>query len=94
MKINDFYYVNLDDYNENFWGKNYIISIDGINFIANVESLQEAMDLIIDYCERDMPGMLLSQNEVDEEEFLDDYICGGNHSRYLSTTEVHIVKEY
>lgn len=94
MNKNGFYYVNLDDYDENFWGKNYIINVEGVNFVANADNFQDAIDFIIDYCEWFLPGLLMTQDEVDEEEFLNDYICGGNHGRYINTPEVHLVKVY
>lgn len=89
MHIN---YVNLDDWNAGFWNNNYAINIDSIEFIANANSAQDAIDYVIDYCEGFLPGLLMDQNDVDDEEFLDDYICGGNHGRYINSLNVNIEK--
>ncbi|MFW6001942.1 MAG: hypothetical protein ACOCQD_01225 [archaeon] len=94
MRTDGFFYVNYDDYRENFWENDYIINIGGINFVANADNVQDAIDYIIDYCEDNLPGLLMTQEEVDEEEFIQDYICGGNHGRYINTPEVYIVNVY
>jgi hypothetical protein len=83
---------NKGDFDENFWGHNWrvLVSSQGCEFIVNAEHEQAAIDYVIDWCEDNAPGLLMDREEEAEEEFLDDYICGGNHGRYLSTFNVNI----
>lgn len=85
-------YPNLDDWKESFWKHNYLIHLTAQNilFAVNANHEQEAIDYIIDYCEKHFPGLLLTHEEADEEAFLDEYICGGNHGRYLNTEHIRI----
>jgi|APSaa5957512622_1039677.scaffolds.fasta_scaffold127795_2 hypothetical protein len=85
-------YPNKDDYDENFWGKNYrvLVSTQGIEFLVNANHEGDAIDEVIDYCEEYLPGLLWTREEEMEEEFIDEYICGGNHGRYFSTYNIHI----
>lgn len=92
MRINGRYYANYEDYESGFWNNNYAIRIDSMNFVANANNAQEAIDYVIDYCEWFRPGMLMRQDEVEQEEHLDDYICGGNHCRYINSLNVNIEK--
>ena len=84
-------YLNKDDYDEQFWCNNYKITVSsqGIIYIVNADCAQDAIDIVIDHCEKEAPGLLWSRDEENEWE-MDDYICGGNHCRYLSTHNVRI----
>ena len=84
--------VNKDDYEENFWNHNYKITVtaQGLEFIVNANNEQDAIDYLIDYCQEHHPGLLMTHEETFEEEFIDDYICGGNEGLYLNTYNIHI----
>ena len=84
-------FPNKDDWNQSFWKKDYVIYLTahGIPFAVNADNEQDAIDYVIDYCEENYPGLIMTREE-EEEEFLDDYVCGGNHSRYLYTYNIHI----
>jgi hypothetical protein len=86
------HYPNKSDYDEHFWKHNYriLLTSQGIEFRVNADNDQDALDYVIDYCEENLPGLIMSREEEEEEEYLDDYICGGNHSVYLNTHNVHI----
>lgn len=89
------YYPNKDDYDSQFWKGNYkvLVTAQGIEFIVNADNEQDAIDYVIDYCEENLPGLIMSDEEEQElqtEGHLDDYIQGGNHSKYLNTYDVHI----
>jgi len=58
--------------------------------MVNADNEQEAIDEIIDFCEGNMPGLLWSRDDEPEQEFLDEYIRGGNHGRYFSTHNIYI----
>ena len=103
MELNNVYYPNHDDYEENFWSNNYrvLVTAQGIEFMVNADNEQETIDYIIDYCEEHLTGLLFSDDKVEElrqesiadyndERYVDDYICGGNHGRYLNTHNIHI----
>ena len=85
-------YPNKEDYEEQFWNHNYKVqvSMQGMEFIVNADCEQDAIDYIIDDCEENYPGLLWSREEEQEQEYLEEYICGGNHGRYLSTHNIHI----
>ena len=88
-------FVNPDDIKESFWKRDYLIQITrfGIPFIVNADCEQDAIDEIIDYIEAmKWDGLLLDYNDSDDLEMIEsgDYICGGNHSRYLSTYHIRI----
>ena len=91
-------YPNVDEYKESFWKHDYKITytVHGIIFIVNANCAQEAIDCMIDYIEDKGPeGYLLSDDEIIELEndgYLDDYISGGNHGRYLSSYHIIIEK--
>ena len=90
MLNNSEIYVNKDDFNESFYRYNYEITIGiyGPEFIVNAECITDAFDGVIDYLEENMSGLLFSREEELEEEFLDDYVVGGNHGRYISTLDI------
>jgi hypothetical protein len=85
-KNQEAYVPNLDDYNNHFWRNNYLIrlTIQGIPFIVNADHEQDALDYVIDFCEEYLPGLIMSQKDQDEEKYIDEYICGGNHCLYLN----------
>lgn len=86
------HYPNKDDYLESFWIHNYkiLVSAQGIEFCVNAACEQDALDYVIDYCEEFLPGLLWPRKEAVTDEFISEYICGGNHGRYLSTHNIHI----
>lgn len=86
------YFPNLEDWNEDFYKHNYLILVttQGIPFAVNAANEQEAIDYIIDYCEDHLLGLIMSREEEETEEYLDEYIHGGNHGRYLNTHNIHI----
>lgn len=92
----EIYYPNPEDLKESFWKQNYeiVISRCGFTFQVNADNAQDAIDYVIDYIEEQgWIGLLLSaddQQELESDGYLDDYICGGNHSRYLNTHNVTI----
>ena len=85
-------FPNREDWANNFWKHNYLIMLTahGIPFAVNADNEQDALDYVIDYCEEHMPGLLMSHEEEKEEKYLDEYICGGNHGRYLNTLTIQI----
>jgi hypothetical protein len=94
MEIN---YVNIDDYEENFWKNDYriLLTRNGIEFIVNADNEQDALDYLIDYCEKYFPRLLWSYEDERElilNECIEDYIQGGNEGRYLNTVHVSIEK--
>jgi len=90
------FYPNLDDYTNDFWNNNYKITVSaqGIEFFVNADCSQDAIDIVIDDCEKNHPGLIMSIEDEENEQcqYLDDYICGGNHNRYFSTYNVQIEK--
>ena len=62
----------------------------GIQFIVNADHEGDAFDYVIDYCEENLPGLIMTYEDEAKEEYLAEYICGGNHGRYLSTRNVFI----
>lgn len=56
-------------------------------YIVHADNVSDAYDLIIDEWERtesENPGYFLTPEEEDEEEYPDEFISGGNHSRMTS----------
>ena len=89
----EIYYPNPDDFKEKFWKCNFeiVISRYGFTFHVNADHAQAAIDEVIDYIEaQGWEGLLFSREDEQTEEHLDDYISGGNHSRYLNTYNVTI----
>ena len=86
------HYPNKDDWQERFWQNRYKVwlTAQGILFHVNADHEQDAIDYVIDYCEEHLPGLLMTREEEQEEEYLDDYISGGNHGVYLNTYNVRI----
>jgi hypothetical protein len=78
-----------------FWKNCYLVGI-GIPIYVNADHEQDALDFAIDYAEkRKWKDLFLSDKEVEElreEGFLDEHVCGGNHGLYLSEIEVYIAK--
>ena len=86
------YFPNMDDWTESFWKHDYLILVtsQGIPFAVNADHEQDAIDYIIDYCTEHLPGLIMSREEEAEEEFLEDYIQGGNEGLYFNTFNIHI----
>ena len=87
-------YINEDS---KFWEHSYRIHLsefDNEGVLVNANNEQDALDYAIDYHEEQgNEGLFLSHEEVEEKEqegFLDDYMNGGNHGRYLSSFNVRI----
>lgn len=93
-KYADPIYPNIDDYKVDFWNNRYKITVSaqGFEFFVNADCLSDAIDIVIDYCEEKLPGLLFSAEEEEEQEFLDEYFCGGNHCRYFNTYNIRIEK--
>lgn len=87
--------INPTDHKTSFWRNNYRIALSaqGIEYLVNADCTQDAIDELIDWLEDNAPGLLWDREEEAEQEFLGDYISGGNHGRYLSTLNVLITKE-
>ena len=85
-------YPNRDDWDGGFWRNNYMVYLSefGIPFAVNADNEQDALDYVIDHCEIHCPGLIMSHTDEEEEEYLDEYLCGGNHGRYLNTDYIHI----
>ena len=78
--------INPEDIKENFWGNTYVISFhNGGSYEVNASNGQDALDILIDYfTEKKWEGFFLTDDEIEEEKFLEEYIQGGNEGRYLS----------
>jgi len=90
----DFHFINEDSTLEfnHFWSHLYLIRLGrfGNQYLISANCEQDAIDFLIDFLEEVDSGFLMSEEDVTEEDFLDDYICGGNHSRYLNTHNIRI----
>jgi hypothetical protein len=88
-------YPNKDDYDAKFWNFNYkiLVTSQGIVFIVNADSAGDAIDYVIDYCQEHLPGLLFTPEEALNEEFIEDYICGGNEGLYFNTSSVEIYRK-
>lgn len=93
--------VNPDDFEVNFWGHNYQVILDRFtSVIVNAEHDQAAIDYAIDYAEENIPNLLLDENDIQEiiqehgEDGLQDYICGGNHSRYIAEMGATVFEQF
>ena len=93
-KYTDPIYPNKDDYRDDFWNNNYKITVSaqGFKFFVNADCSRDAIDYVIDYCEKHYSGLLMTKNQELEQEYLEDYIQGGNHGRFFSTYNVRIEK--
>ena len=95
MSKDTVYYPNKDDWNEKFWEHNYniLLTEQGIPFNVNAACEGDAIDYVIDYCAEHLPGLVFTQEEAAEEEYIEDYVNGGNEGLYLSTQNIHITEE-
>lgn len=85
------HYPNKEDWDSKFWKNNYRISLGfGSVFMVNADNEQDALDYVIDYCEDNLPGFIMTEKEESEEDYLDDYVSGGNNGKYLNTFNIHI----
>ena len=98
-------YVNKHDWNHKFCKHNYKVELGafGNTFFANADCEQDAIDFVIDHCEKKAKGFLFTDKEVEElrqeslkdygdERYVEQYTCGGNHGRYLNTDNVRITE--
>ena len=79
----DVIYVNLEDWNNNFWKNKYLISMLDMRYAVNADHEQDAMDYVIDYCE-EKGWYAMTEQEISEEKYLDEYVNGGNHGIFLN----------
>jgi hypothetical protein len=70
-----------------FWKHTYVIGVEYSSFLVNADNEQEAFDALIDYCKDNAPGLIMTG---EGEEYLDDYIQGGNEGLYLSSYNVSV----
>lgn len=83
---------------ECFYGRLYAVALTNIGgwLIMDASNEQDAIDEAIDHAENNgWMGYFLDQdeqNEINEEGYLDDYFCGGNHGLFLSDMEAPHVK--
>lgn len=81
-----------------FWKNCYEVILSEFSepMVVNADHEQDALDYAIDYAEKEgWEGLFLSLEETEEleaEGFLEDYISGGDHGRYLSSHNVSIRK--
>jgi hypothetical protein len=71
------------------------VTEQGIEFMVNADHEQDAIDYVIDYCRDNLPGLLLTDEEVVEAEkdgTIENYISGGNEGSYLNTDIIRIEK--
>jgi len=81
----DVIYVNLEDWNNNFWKNKYLISMPVIGhlFAVNADHEQDAMDYVIDYCD-EKGWYAMTEQDILDEKYLDEYVNGGNHGIFLN----------
>jgi len=89
-------YINKESWDNNFWKHKYLISLPAIgtnHFAVSADCEGDAMDEIIDYCEKKQ-WYIMTDEDQEDEEFLDEYVQGGNHGIYLNVPyhEVRIEK--
>lgn len=62
------HFPNLDDFKEQFWAKNFAIraSMAGTLFLVNADCLQDAFDYVIDYSAEHLPGLIMSDGQIQE----------------------------
>jgi hypothetical protein len=82
----DAIYTNKEDWDNSFWMHKYLISMPAIgtnHFAVNASCEGDAMDEVIDYCEKKQ-WYIMTDEDREEEEYLDEYVMGGNHGIYLN----------
>ena len=86
--------VNMDDYEENFWGRNFRIHIGPFSgpFVVNASCLGDAIDELADYCNNNNLAYLFTHEEAAELEFPEDYITGGNEGWTFNEISIHAVE--
>lgn len=71
--------------------KPYIVTVECSQFIAWGHCEQDAIDEVIDCCERlHYDGLIRPLNDNDLDDQIDEYIIGGNHSLLLTAGYVAI----
>jgi len=85
-------YLNKNDWDKIFWKHKYIVHVSAqdIIFAVNANFEQDAIDCIIDHCQKHNPGLLFTKEEEEDEEFIDEYISGGNEGLHFSTHNIFI----
>ena len=90
-------YINWEDWSSNFWGHDYLIQVGTVgtmNFLINSSNEGDAIDILIDYFEKNMPQQLVPEGKIGIIDNLDEYITGGNHGRTMATPASEIfIKE-
>lgn len=98
--------ANPDDWICSFWKYRFIVHLSEFTQVAvQAEHEQEALATAIDFAEEEgWEGLFLQDEDIDElvkdavkdgkdeEEYLNEHAIGGNHSRYLSSPHINIVK--
>lgn len=78
--------INPDDVN--IWKNEYLIEVNHAgSYKIYADCLGDALDCLIDKweeTEEENPGYFMSDEEIEEEEFPDEYMMGGNHGRYTT----------
>lgn len=89
--------VNPDDFDWEggpFWKHIYLIELTrfGFPYLVNADYDAAAIDFLIDYLEENEPGLLFSREEEEglAEDYLDEYVSGGNNCRYINTEHIRI----
>jgi len=86
--------INPED--KGFWKNTYAVILNrhADRMKVYADNAQDAMDAAIDYAEaQGWEGYFLTLEEAQEIEadgFLEDYTCGGNHGRFLSSLNVYL----
>jgi hypothetical protein len=82
---------------KSYWNKLYLIQLtmQGIPYVVNANNETDAIDYLIDYLEEHSPGLIMSEEEEvrmyeEEPEYLDEFIQGGNHGKYINTTNIRL----
>lgn len=96
VNFDDMFNADVDSLEfKSFWSKLYLIQLtsQGIPYVVNANHESDAIDYLIDYCEEHSPGLIMSEEEEarmyeEEPAYLDEFIQGGNHGRYLNTINI------
>ena len=88
--------VNVDDFSENFWGHNYIVSFSPIGhaMVVNAEHAQAAVDEFADYAlEQGWHGYFLDEDDLAG--YHEDDICYvGNFGKPVLSYDIFCVEVY
>lgn len=82
------YFVNVNPEDADYARHSYKIDIHlAPSYVVHADYEGEAFDILIDYWEKneaENPGYFLTDSEVQQEDYLDEFLNGGNHGRYTS----------